>query len=162
MYLEDDVLFTKKNFDYYLKRHETCKKRSAYLGFLRVEQRNDGKWFAGDLLERLHDTVEADGVKFWKCNTYRYAAMWILDSEEMQRFASEFSDLYTFKTLHYPGGIDMSRENAAIGPIYEMFGDMLVIPGDGCFLHHLPNPAVNNPSSAFAKIPVEKVAAENE
>jgi len=121
MYLEDDVLFTKKNFDHYLKWHEACKKRNAYLGFLRVECRDDDKWFLGDLLERLSDATEIDGTEFLRCNTYRYAAMWILDNEEMKKFAYEMSDLYEFKQLHYNGGISMSRENAAIGPIYEMF-----------------------------------------
>lgn len=83
--------------------------------------------------------------------------MWILDDEEMRKFVTTFSDLYEFKKLHYDGGISMSRENAAIGPIYEMFDDMLVFPCDGYFMHHLPNPAVNNPSSQFAKIAVEEI-----
>ena len=157
MYLEDDVLFNKKNFDYYKKWHEKCKRRNAYLGFLRVEQSTNGKWFAGDLLEKLSDKVDIDGQPFYKCNKYRYAAMWILDNEEMRKFVTTFSDLYEFKKLHYDGGISMSRENAAIGPIYEMFDDMLVFPCDGCFMHHLPNPAVNNPSSQFAKIAVEEI-----
>ena len=61
MYLEDDVLFAKKNFDYYKKWHEKCKRRNSYLGFLRVEQSTNGKWFAGDLLEKLSDKVDIDG-----------------------------------------------------------------------------------------------------
>ena len=138
MYIEDDIAFGPENFKYYLKYHKTAKAVKSFIGFLRIEYDESGKTFLTDLTRRLGKKLVLSGKEFIDCSNERYQAMWLLDAEEMGEFIS-MRDLFTFKTCHYGGGINMVRENSAIGPLYEMFEHKLVAAEPGCFIHHIPN-----------------------
>lgn len=153
MYIEDDVLFTKENFDYYLKYHSICKENNAYLGFLRTERSKDGSIRVLDCLDRLTTAIAINGIEFLECLKYRYAALWLLDADEMAAYVNGMHSLFMLEKRHY-GRPDMVREDAAIGPIYEMFGKMLVVDEPGCYVQHLPNNYADT-SSPFGKIKLD-------
>ena len=43
IYSEDDILFTKKNFNYWINFKDTCIKNNFNLGFIRIEKNNNSK-----------------------------------------------------------------------------------------------------------------------
>ena len=61
IYGEDDILFTKKNFKYWLENKEECLKNDYNLGFVRVEK-NKHKFYAIDHISKSeYKTVKTFG-----------------------------------------------------------------------------------------------------
>ena len=53
IYCEDDILFDKKNFNYWLKHKNTCIKNNFNLGFLRFEiNKKDKNYYSTDQIEQ--------------------------------------------------------------------------------------------------------------
>ena len=52
IYTEDDILFTKKNFEYWKKYRKICLQNDLNLGFLRIEKR-DNEIFSTDVFKNI-------------------------------------------------------------------------------------------------------------
>jgi len=140
LYLEDDILFTRKNFEFYLKYHPICKKNNVHLGFLRVEcSPTTGDWYILDIFRSLKRRIQLNGIEFAVNDVNPYYAMWILDKEEMHRFIHEYPDCYEFRTLFWGEELNMVRENAATNPNCIMCQMTVVRDEEGADLWHLTN-----------------------
>lgn len=151
MYLEDDILFTDINFEYWKKYHSICNNNGWYLGFLRKELNQNGEWVSTDVIKHLNDKINLNNITFTNNNNNVYSGFWIADKNEF----SEFSQKSCFDLKTKPFGYDY-REAAAIGLI-PTFKGSLVLNEPGCFVHHLPNNYAINKNSLFGKIRCNEV-----
>lgn len=159
MYLEDDILVSKKALEYWLNHNHRLIELNYNLGFVRIEVNAQNK------LEYIHDItnlhggrldtfIELDGKKFCVNNKNQYCAFWIYNKHEFNRFIdSKYYDINNIANYYI-------REASAIGlhgwetPWYKN----TVIPlvdnklHPDCRVYHLPNNYVNDSSSPFAKV----------
>ena len=52
IYSEDDILFSKQNFNYWIQFKDSCIKENQNLGFLRIEKKKN-KYFYTDLIKKI-------------------------------------------------------------------------------------------------------------
>ena len=65
IYCEDDLLFTKKNFQYWLNHKDKCIQRNYNLGFLRAEvNKKNKKLYSTDQVEKSQYYVDLSKKKY--------------------------------------------------------------------------------------------------
>lgn len=145
IYLEDDILFTNENLNYWKTYHDLCTKNDWYLGFLRKEQLGDS-WVCTDIINPFSKKINIENKSFIINDINPYTGFWIADSNEFNSFSQK--ECFDLKQKAF--GYDY-RENAAIGHI-PTFKGSIVLNEPGCFVHHLPNNYATDKNSQFGKI----------
>ena len=168
IYSEDDILFTKENFNYWLKFKNISIKNDFNLGFFRIEKRN-GKMFSTDLTESLKYKISISGVKFVVNNVNNYCAFWIYDKNELKKFIKtkywkfdwKGKSMYAFYGIREMSAIgwhgkNMKRYKATIIPLFKK-----KLP-TGSFVSHLSNNhAMTNHPVGFGSITKDKILNKN-
>jgi len=115
IYSEDDIIFSKKNFNYWLKYKDLFKKYNYNVGFIRTEKLKSYKklWLV-DQLEKLNEYIVIKKKYFFIVKN-PYCAMWIYDKSEFNLFVnSKFWDLSKWRGLDSLAKL-YDREKSAIG-----------------------------------------------
>ena len=112
IYSEDDILFTKKNFYYWLKYKDLCIKNDYNLGFFRTEKKNN-KTYLTDINKKLSYFCNINGSRFLINDINPYCAFWIYDKKEFNNFVkNKYWSLFNWYNEKTPYG---AREMSAIG-----------------------------------------------
>jgi len=152
IYTEDDILFNRNNFKYYLAHHEMCKKNGYYLGFIRKET-NGKDWYATDIVPEwgifpISKKIKVENKNFYINENNPYSGFWIADNDELKKFCEhEYFDL---NKCPYNGGY--LREKSAWGFIPSYKGSLIIRDTKGAFVHHMPNNYVGDSLLARIKI----------
>jgi hypothetical protein len=110
IYSEDDILFTKKNFDYWIKFKDICIKNNFNLGFIRAEK-NNNKIYSIDVTTKLNKYLIINNNRFIVNDINPYCALWIYDRQELNKFIK--SNIWNFNWRNeFSYGV---REMSAIG-----------------------------------------------
>jgi len=110
IYSEDDILFTKKNFDYWINFKGICIKNNFNLGFIRVEK-NNNKIYSIDVTTKLNKYLIINNNRFIVNDINPYYAFWIYDRQELDKFIN--SNIWNFNWRNeFSYGV---REMSAIG-----------------------------------------------
>ena len=157
MYLEDDILVTRKALEYWFSYNHRLIELNYNLGFVRIEVK-DNKEYIHDITNlhggKLDTFTEIDGKRFCVNNKNQYCAFWIYNKHEFNRFVdSKYYDINNIANYYI-------REASAIGlhgwetPWYKatvipVVNNQLI---QDCKVYHLPNNYVNDPNSPFAKV----------
>ena len=163
IYSEDDILFTKKNFKYWLDFKDICLKHNYNLGFLRIEKKD--KSFSTDLFQKMKYKTFIKGKKFVVNNINNYCAFWIYDKIEINNFINtkywkfkwKGKSMYAFYGIREMSAIgwhgkNMSRYIATVIPLYN---EKL---NSGCYINHLSNNhALSNHPVGFGSIEKTKI-----
>lgn len=164
IYSEDDILFNKKNFNYWLKYKKICIHNKYNLGFLRTEKKNK-KIFSTDLTQQIEFQISIKNKKFAVNNINNYCALWIYDKAELCKFVDTkfWKFKWKGKNMHAFYGI---REMSAIGwhgknksrykaTIIPLIKNKL---NSSCFIKHLSNNhALTNHPVGFGSIEKKKI-----
>ena len=110
IYSEDDILFTKNNFDYWINFKDICIKNNFNLGFIRVEK-NNNKIYSIDVTTKLNKYLIINKNRFIVNDINPYCAFWIYDRQELNKFIN--SNIWNFNWRNeFSYGV---REMSAIG-----------------------------------------------
>ena len=110
IYSEDDILFTKNNFDYWINFKDICIKNNFNLGFIRVEK-NNNKIYSIDVTTQLNKYLIINNNRFIVNDINPYCAFWIYDRQELNKFIN--SNIWNFNWRNeFSYGV---REMSAIG-----------------------------------------------
>jgi hypothetical protein len=148
MYIEDDIGFNIKTFDYWLNYKELCLKNDYNIGFLRYEQGCDGKMFSSDLLKTPDKLVILDGNLFTLNDVEPYCAFWIYDKSELSKFIHSEEYRFKFKDRRYYimemsaigwNSITMKRYKGTVIPLVKCSLDNTYMAHEDCYVNHLPN-----------------------
>ena len=161
IYCEDDILFTLKNFKYWLKYKDKCIRNNYNLGFLRVElNKTDKKLYSTDQVEKSKYFVNLTNKKFVVLANSN-CSFWIYDKNEFRHFIKtkywkfnwrwiSISDILLIREMAAVGwhgqnmnGIDMGRYSGTIVPLKNGKVD------NKSFLRHLPDNYANSPPGLF-------------
>jgi len=168
VYSEDDILFSKKNFSFWLKHKALCIENNFNLGFLRIEDKNK-KQFSTDLIDNIKYKIKINQKKFVVNNVNNYCALWIYDKKELSKFINtkfwkfkwKGKNIYAFygiREMSAKGwhGKNMQRYKATIIPLLKKKLN------PGCFIKHLSNNhALSNHPVGFGSIEKNKILSKN-
>jgi hypothetical protein len=150
MYVEDDMLVTYEAFNEYICNFDKLWDLGCVPSFIRVEQYN-GKKFVTDITSSQSvDLIPVNG-KFFGTLSQPYHAFWIMPKKQLKEsMTNDFIKL------------DISRENAASYPMWELHKKpMVIIEGNQisrlCFSYHLANNYASDPNTYFGKIEVKNI-----
>ena len=122
IYTEDDILFTKKNFEYWKKYKDQCLSNKLNLGFVRVEDNKSKGLYLVDIFHSLYKYIFINDNKYFINNVNPYCAFWIYDKIEFKKFINTKIWKFNWKKNYQAFG--NIREMAAMGmhginmPIY--------------------------------------------
>lgn len=169
IYGEDDIIFTKKNFNYWLKYKDICIKNNYNLGFLRVETRDkDKKLISSDQIKKIKYFCKIKNKFFAKLENPNYS-IWIFDRSEFKKFTNTKYWRFKFK-IKTISGVLLIREMAAIGWHSEIMDryKATLIPfnikkklDENSFIKHISNNYANNPAGCFGTLSVDKIFEKN-
>jgi len=167
IYSEDDMLFKKNNFNYWLKYKNICVNNNLNLGFLRYEISKRKKIYVTDLLKPLSKYIKINNKKFIVNDINPFCAFWILDKVEFNKFIKTKYWKFNWKGKNYRTfydpevmsgigwhGLNMHRYKATIIPLKNKKLDK------NCYIHHLPNNYVNTKSD-FGILKLSQVLNKN-
>ena len=168
VYSEDDILFSKKNFSYWLKYKALCIENNYNLGFLRIEDKNK-KQFSTDLIDNIKYKIKINQKKFVVNNVNNYCALWIYDKKELSKFINtkfwkfkwKGKNIYAFYGIREMSAIgwhgkNMQRYKATIIPLLKKKLN------PGCYIKHLSNNhALSNHPVGFGSIEKNKILSKN-
>ena len=149
IYSEDDTIFTKKNFLYWIKFKKLCKKKGLNLGFISTEKSNkDGKLWTTYQIYQLTNYLLIGKTKFPVLGN-PYYAMWIYDKKEFKKFVkSKFWNLNNWRGLNSFTKLH-TREKSAVGwhglNMNRSFAT--VVPSIGKKIH--PNSLIKHQSNKY-------------
>ena len=86
VYTEDDILFTKKNFEYWQKYKDQCLTNKFNLGFVRVEDNKSKGLYLVDIFYSLYKYIFINDNKYFINDVNPYCAFWIYDQIEFKKF----------------------------------------------------------------------------
>lgn len=172
MYLEDDILITPKNIQYWLSAREDLKSENFYPSFLRYELNNNSlEPYSSDLLGKLFfnnlPKIKKSNRYCYLSLPYPYQGMYFFDRELMREHLQGPSSI----PQHHRWGI---REQAAAGLTFSNVRDNFfsrnLIGYDvgakkidiGCLIHHLPNNYVDQANVLLGKIKVNELIVHGE
>ena len=132
VYSEDDILFSKHNFLYWLQYKDLCIKNNLNLGFIRSEKSKKNITYSTDLTKNLSKFIYVGHKKFVVNDVNPYCAFWIYDRKEFNKFVlskswnfkwrniSAFAQYYT-REMSGIGwhGLNMTRYDATVIPLYK-------------------------------------------
>lgn len=169
IYGEDDIIFTKKNFYYWLKYKDICIKNNYNLGFLRVETRDkDKKLISSDQIKKIKYFCKIKNKLFAKLENPNYS-IWIYDRNEFKKFINTKYWRFKFK-IKTISGVLLIREMAAIGWHSEIMNryKATLIPfnkkeklNKNSFIKHISNNYANNPAGLHGTLSVDKIFEKN-
>ena len=115
IYSEDDTLFNKKNFKYWLKLKKDYDKKNYNVGFIRTERSpRDNSLWTTDQFVQLDEYVIINNKKHIVLKN-PYFAMWIYDKREFSKFVrSKFWNLNKWRGLNSFTKL-YDREKSAVG-----------------------------------------------
>ena len=166
MYLEDDMLITRQNMEYWMGAREALRDTGFYPSFLRVEKKDGADdWYSTDGSESyefrdLPSVTAPAHAKWLFVNVPNpYQGMYLLDREQMLEHLSGPSSAPEYGL---PKGI---RERATRGlnfaNVKKGYYSRNLLPfcvdegrlDEACFIHHTPNNYANDPySGVYGKI----------
>ncbi|MDR2604518.1 MAG: hypothetical protein LBC55_04090 [Desulfovibrio sp.] len=156
MYLEDDILLTKENIEYYLEGESRLHHKVFFPSFVRYEITSDGVMYAIDVMKKqiFHamGKIQYSDDYYYVNFSYPYQGMYLLNSRLMNEYFSSCADNPDYKTYwgireqntavilfhHVPTGF---KSRNLVGCIYQ---DNTIKFDPRCLIHHLPNNYVNN------------------
>ena len=168
IYGEDDIVFNKKNFNYWLKYKDLCIRNNYNLGFLRVEKRaKDNKLISSDQVKKIKYFCNIEDKLFAKPENANYS-IWIYDQNEFKKFTKTKYWNFKFK-IKTISGVLLIREMAAIGWHSEIMNryKATLIPfknkklNKNSFIKHISNNYANNPAGLFGTISIDKIFENN-
>ena len=147
IYSEDDILFTKKNLDYWLMHKNICNKAGYNIGFLLCEYNHTKKkFYVVSNKKKFKQYIYLDKIKFIINDVNPYYGFWIYDSTELEKFiktkwwnfqwsGNNFNSFYGTAEMSAIGwhGKNMDRYYETVFPVKN---DVI---SKGALLHHLPN-----------------------
>ena len=167
IYSEDDILFTKKNFSYWLKHKDICLSSNFNPGFLRYEISKEKKIYSTDVFKPLKEFTILNNKKYIINDLNPFYAFWIMDKFEFNNFIKTKIWKFKWKGKNHMAfydpevmsgiawhGLNMSRYKATILP---MSGNKI---DKSCLIHHMPNNYVNA-ISGFGNLLMTKVPSKN-
>ena len=172
IYGEDDLLFTKNNFNYWLKYRDKCLNDDFNLGFLRVEKRKKNNLlYSSDQITKVKKYVLLKKKKFAKLESSN-SSLWVYTREELKKFSKTRYWNFNFKWITV-SGILLIREMAAVGWHGEnMNGQYMnrykatIIPiknnklDKDSFIKHISNNYANNPAGLFGSLKVDSLLSK--
>ena len=173
IYCEDDILFTKKNFKYWIENKENCIKNDYNLGFLRVEvNKKNKKLYSTDQVETSKFLVDLSKKKYI-CLANSNCSFWIYDKNEFNKFiTSKFwsfewkwisiSDILLIREMAAVGwhgknmnGLDMDRYLNTIVPLINKKLN------SNSFIRHLSDNYANAPQGFFGTFKINDIVDKN-
>jgi hypothetical protein len=161
IYIEDDILFSKENFEYWKKYKDECINSGYNLGFLRYEIDCNKNLFYSDLwIEKPKKFIKLNNTFFLVNDLNPYCALWIYDKKELFNFID--SEEWKFKFEKYGireksaigwHGKGMSRYKFTIIPLINVKGKYII--DQNCLVHHLPNNYIGHKGFCTVKHPIE-------
>ena len=147
MYLEHDIKFTNKNFDYWKKYNNILKNSKFNLGFLIYEKnQNDQKNYSIHVQKKFSKYLIYKNEKFFVNQYEPYCCMWIYDSETFKKFIKTRWWHFNWKGKNYLAHHGIT-EMSAFGwhhKIMDKF-EATILPeisgvlDEGCFIEHITN-----------------------
>lgn len=170
---EDDIIFSKKNFNYWLKYKDTCIQNNYNLGFLRVEtKKKDNLLYSTDQISKIRYYVNINDVKFAKLENSN-CSFWIYDKSEFKKFTKTKYWKFDWKWVTI-SGILLIREMAAVGWHGENMNGVFMNRYNGTiiplknlnldkqsFIKHISNKYANNPAGLFGTIKIKDLLLSN-
>ena len=167
IYGEDDIIFSKDNYNYWLKYKNTCNKNNYNLGFLRVEERSKNNLlYSSDQIEKIKYGLAIKKHKFAKLES-SFNCLWIYEKKEFKEFTKTKYWNFDFKWITI-SGVLLIREMSAVGWHGEnMSGQYMdryratILPIKKgkllkeSFIVHSTNKYANNPSGLHGSIKVK-------
>ncbi len=173
IYCEDDLLFTKKNFQYWLAHKDKCIQNNYNLGFLRVEvNKKNKKLYSTDQVEKSQYYVHLSKTKYLVLANSN-SSFWIYDKDEFSEFIKtkywrfdwkwiSISDILLIREMAAVGwhgqnmnGIDMGRYLATIVPLKKEKVE------NKSFIRHLPDNYANAPRGLFGTFKMNDIAKKD-
>lgn len=171
IYCEDDILFTKKNFNYWLKYKDLFIKNNFNVGFTRYEIKNK-TLYSADQIKKSKYYVNLLNKKYIVPNN-PYCGFWIYDKKEFKKFIKTKYWKFKWKWLTI-SGILLIREMATIGwhGVNINGKDMnkyiaTIIPlknkkiDNASFVRHLSNNFSINPAGLFGTVKINDIPDKN-
>ena len=169
---EDDIIFSKKNFDYWLRYKDQCIRNHYNLGFLRTEiKRKSILLYSTDQVSRIKYYVDLCKIRFAKLENSN-CSFWIYDNDEFKKFIKTKYWKFDWKWITI-SGILLIREMAAVGWHGEnMNGQFMnryhatIIPLDNdrldknSYIEHISNKYANNPAGLFGTIKINNLLSK--
>lgn len=173
IYGEDDVIFSKINFKYWLKYKNICNNNNYNLGFLRTEVNKKSKQLhLTDQISKIKYYVIINNNKFAKLES-SYAGFWIYYKDEFQKFLKTKFWTFNWKWIT-ASGILLVREMSAIGWHGENLNGQYmnrykatVIPLINNRIHksslikHASNKYANDPAGLYGTIKIDEILSNN-
>jgi len=168
LYLEDDLLITDGNIEYWLQARQDLQVYGLIPSFLRYERKDDGELYAVDVWERTcFETAPKIFINNGYCYMnmpYPYQGMYLLDRELMAEYMSYWSSNPYFSRwgLRETGAQGVTYVNVPPGfKTRNLVGfdtDAFAVD-PRCLIHHVSNTyvAVADPRNRSAKIPVRNL-----
>ncbi len=169
IYCEDDLLFTKKNFNYWLKYKDIFLKNNYNVGFVRVEvNKKDKLMYTADQVSKSKFFVEINSKKYLVISN-PHCAFWIYDKNEFNEFVKTKFYKFEWKWITKSGillsremashgwygtnmnGIDMNRYKATIIPFKKNHIDK------DSLVRHLSDTYCNNPAGIFGTFKLKDI-----
>lgn len=159
LYLEDDIKFTEKNFNYWVQKREQFSYENLYPAFFRYEVNAENVLFSTDVLSSLSlydcKIIKSDLGECFINIPFSYQAMYLYDRGLMNELfnSTDFSPDFehTVSNSIIQAAPFKIREKAALGLTYinvpSGFWTRTILPYDfnlnrlseECFIHHIPN-----------------------
>jgi hypothetical protein len=169
IYLEDDIGFTNKTFEYWLNYKDTCINNDYTLGFLRFEvDKDNNRLFCTDLPKTPKKIINIENQLFLLNDINPYCGFWIYDKKELKKFTR--SKEWRFKFKEYGirekaaigwHGVNMKRYKGTVIPLQVLQNNTYVIHDD-CKIHHFPNNYIGHTVLCTVEFPIQlKVTTEN-
>lgn len=147
IYLEHDIKFSKKNFEYWIEYKKKLKRDKLNLGFIVYENSNEkNSNYAVHVMEKFYKYIKIKNQKFFINDIDNYCCFWIYDNYEFKNFVN--SKWWNFKEKltnfrHYYG----VTERSALGlhAFNINYYKSTVLPSEnnvleeGCFVEHITN-----------------------
>lgn len=177
LYLEDDLKFTKNNFNYWVKSRGILKDLNGYPAFFRYEKNNSFKQYSTDVPEpmSIYDckVIGTSCGDYFINIVYPYQGMYLYDRELMLEYFNSPSfnpdfDHGIFNSLFASKPFNI-REKAALGLTYlnipKGFRSRTFLPYNQkenileseCLIHHIPNNYTQDNSSPYGKIEINGI-----
>jgi len=171
IYCEDDILFSKSNFKYWLEHKDLCIKNNYNLGFTRFEIKNK-TLYSADQVAKSKYYVNLSSKKYIVPGN-PHCAFWIYDKMEFKKFIKTKYWKFDWKWITISGillirematigwhgvnmnGIDMNRYLATIIPLKKGQLDK------NSFVRHLSNNFSLNPKGLFGTFKIKDIPEKN-
>jgi len=171
IYCEDDILFTKKNFHYWLLNKDLCIKNGYNLGFIRYEIKNR-VLYSADQVAKSKYYVKLKNKEYVVPDN-PHCAFWVYDKNEFRDFTKTKYWKFNWKwvtisnilliremaTIGWHGvnmnGIDMDRYLATIIPLKNKHLDK------NSFVRHLSDKFSKAPAGLFGTFKLKGILEKN-